>query len=60
MLLPMLLFWIFSKLISFNAGLIAIAVVGILGIIFKNYFMNLIEKKYIQDKYAAIHAFDQK
>jgi len=29
-------------------------------LLFKNYFMNLIEKKYIKDKYAAIHAFDQK
>lgn len=57
---PMLLFWIFSDLISFNAGLIAIAVVGVLGIVFKNYFMNIIEKKYIEDKYEAVKAFDQK
>jgi hypothetical protein len=59
MILPILIFWIFSKLISFNAGIAAIAAVGFIGIIFKNYFMNLIEKKYLKDKYAAIHAFDQ-
>jgi len=58
--LPMLLFWAFSNLINFNAGLAAIAVVGILGLVFKNYVMNIIEKKYIKDKYEAIKAFDQK
>ncbi|TYP99739.1 hypothetical protein C7447_101343 [Tenacibaculum adriaticum] len=58
--IPMFLFWIFNKYVSFNAGIIAIAAVGIIAFIFKNYFMNLIEKKYIKDKYAAIHAFNQK
>ncbi len=60
MVLPMLLFWVFDKFVSTNAGLIAVASLGIIGLLFKNYFMNLIEKKYIKDKYAAIHAFDQK
>ncbi len=60
MVLPMLLFWVFDKFVNANAGLIAIASIGIIGLIFKNYFMSLIEKKYIKDKYAAIHAFDQK
>jgi len=58
--LPMLLFWGFKTLISFNAGIMAIAVAGILGLVLKNYCMNLIEKKYIKDKYATIHAFNQK
>jgi hypothetical protein len=57
--LPMLLFWGFSSLFNFNAGIISIAIVGILGIAFKNYFMGLIEKKYIKDKYVTIHAFSQ-
>jgi len=57
--LPMLLFWGFSSLFNFNAGIIVIAIVGILGIAFKNYFMGLIEKKYIKDKYVTIHAFNQ-
>lgn len=56
---PVALFYAFSFPFGFNAGLIAIAVAGILGIVFKNYFMNLITKKYIKDKYAAIHAFNQ-
>jgi hypothetical protein len=55
--IPMLLFWGFSSLISFNAGIIAIAVVGVISLLLKNYAMNFIEKKYIKDKYAMINAF---
>ena len=55
--IPMLLFWTFSTLINFNAGIIAIALVGILGFTLKNYVMNFIEKKYIKDKYVMINAF---
>ena len=50
----------FKVLINFNAGVIAIAIAGILGLVFKNYFMNIIEKKYIKDKYKAIKAFNLK
>ena len=57
---PVLLFYAFSIPFGFNAGLIGIAVVGALGLVTKNYFMNKIAKKYIKDKYAAIHAFNQK
>lgn len=60
MVFPMLLYWLFNKFVDANAGLIAVAALGVIGLLFKNYFMNLIEKKYIKDKYAAIHAFDQK
>ncbi|WP_428741631.1 DUF5687 family protein [Tenacibaculum sp.] len=57
---PMFLFWIFNKFVSFNAGVLAIAIAGALALAFKNYFMNLIENRYIKNKYAAIHAFSQK
>lgn len=57
---PMLLFWIFNSFVGFNAGIISIAVLGIVGLLFKKQFMNIIEQKYLQDKYAAIHAFEQK
>lgn len=60
MLIPIGLFYAFSLPFGFNAGIAAIAGFGILGLVTKNYFMNLIAKKYIQEKYAAIHAFDQK
>ena len=57
---PVLIFYVFSLLFNFNGGLIAIAAVGLIGLLTKNYFMNLIAKKYVKDKYAAIHAFNQK
>ena len=60
MLVPVGLFYAFSLPFGFNAGVAAIAGFGILGLVTKNYFMNLIAKKYIKEKYAAIHAFDQK
>ncbi len=57
---PMLLFWGFSAFLGFNAGIIAIAVVGILSILFRNYFMKIIVAKYIREKYSTISAFDKK
>lgn len=57
MLFPMAIYWVFDKFVGFNSGFIAVALVGVVGIVFKNYFMNLIEKKYIKDKYAMINAF---
>jgi len=60
MLIPIGLFYAFSLPFGFNAGIAAIAGFGILGLVTKNYFMNLIAKRYIKEKYAAIHAFDQK
>jgi len=57
--IPMLTFYLLDKFVGFNAGVIGIASIGIIGLVFKNYFMNLIEKKYIKDKYAAIHAFSK-
>lgn len=57
MLFPMLLFWLFNKFVGNNAGFIAVATVGVLGLIFKNYFMNLIEQKYIKDKHEMVGAF---
>ena len=60
LVLPMLLFWGFSSFLGFNAGIIAIAVVGILSIIFRNYFMKIIVAKYIREKHDVISAFDKK
>ncbi|MDG1041139.1 MAG: DUF5687 family protein [Polaribacter sp.] len=60
LVIPIGLFYAFSIPFGFNAGITAIAGFGILGIVTKNYFMNIISKKYIKEKYAAIHAFDQK
>lgn len=60
MFFPMLLFVLFNFFFGYSAGLIAIALVGIIGLVFKNYFMDIIEKKYLKDKYKALHAFEQR
>ncbi len=58
--LPMLLFYIPYKLISYEAGIIAIAIGGVLGIIFRNYIFNIIESVYQKGKYKTIAAFSEK
>ena len=57
MLFPMAIFWVFNHFVGYNSGFVVVALIGLLGLVFKNYFMNLIEKKYIKDKYAMINAF---
>ena len=58
--LPMLLFYVPYKLGNFNLGLIVLAGSGILGIVFKNFFLNKIESIYQKGKYKTIAAFDEK
>jgi len=55
--IPMLLFWLFDTFVGYNSGFIVVAAIGIISLLCKNYAMNFIEKKYIQDKYAMINAF---
>lgn len=57
---PILIFYIPYKLINFQAGLIALALSGVLGIVFKGFFLNQIEKVYQKEKYKTIAAFDEK
>ena len=58
--LPMILFYIPYKLIGFNAGLITIAMSGILGIVFRKYIFNFIVNVYKKGKYKTIAAFSEK
>ncbi len=58
--LPMLLFWVFKMFLGFNAGILAIAAIGVLTILFKKQLMNIIEQRYLKTKYDAINAFEQK
>ena len=57
MLFPMLIFWLCNKFIGGSSGYIAVAAIGVLSLVLKNYAMNFIEKKYIKDKYVMINAF---
>ena len=56
----MILFYVPYKLISFDAGLIVLALSGVLGIVFKNFFLNKIERIYQKGKYKTIAAFAEK
>jgi hypothetical protein len=60
MLLPIIIFFIPYHFISFNAGLITLALSGVIGIVFKNFFLNKIEQVYQKGKYKTIAAFSEK
>ncbi|MGJ5642978.1 DUF5687 family protein [Formosa sp. S-31] len=60
LVLPMLFFYVPYKLINFEAGIIALGLSGILGIVFKSFFLNQIEKIYQKGKYNTIKAYAQK
>ncbi len=51
------LFYIFEKYISFNAALIAIASIGICGLIFHSRIILLLEKFFYTKKYSMIEGF---
>jgi len=60
MFLPMALFYLVTKLAGFHAGIIFLSVIGLTGLVFKNYFMNKIEQQYLKNKYITLHSFKQK
>lgn len=60
MVLPMLLFYIPYKFINYESGLLVLGLSGVLGIVFKNFFLNKIEGIYQTGKYKTIAAFGEK
>ncbi|HEU4496048.1 MAG TPA: DUF5687 family protein [Flavobacterium sp.] len=60
LLLPMLIYILGYKLISPEAGLVLVAVFGILGFAFRNKVFSMIEKIYKSEKYSTISAYRQK
>ncbi len=59
MLIPMGIFSLFYFLINFEAGISAIIICGLLGIIFHQRLMRFITLKYLDSKYKMIDAFSQ-
>ena len=57
---PMVIFYIPYKLISFDAGILILALSGLLGLVFQNQFLNIIESLYQKQKYKTIAAFGEK
>jgi len=60
MVLPMLLFYIPYKFVNYETGIIVLGLSGVLGIVFKNFFLTKIEKIYQTGKYKTIAAFSEK
>jgi hypothetical protein len=58
--LPMVLFYVPYKLVNFEVGLLVLALSGVLGIVFRNFFLSKIESVYQKGKYKTIAAFAEK
>ncbi|WP_370477450.1 DUF5687 family protein [Tamlana flava] len=58
--LPMLLFYVPYVIFNFEVGLIVLASSGVLGIVFKNFFLSQIENLYQKGKYKTVSAFTEK
>lgn len=59
MLIPTLIFYGIYKLINAEVAIIAIAVIGIIGLVLRNYLLNKIAVGYTKRKYATINGFKQ-
>lgn len=60
-ILPMILFYIPYRIFdSWNAGLVAIGLTGLLCFLFKGYFLNRIERIYQKGKYKTVAAYADK
>ncbi|WP_353777075.1 DUF5687 family protein [Winogradskyella sp. 3972H.M.0a.05] len=59
-ILPMLLFYVPYKIFNWEAGLIVLALSGVMGIILKNFFLSKIEQVYQKGKYKTVSAFGEK
>jgi len=60
LILPVLLYWLGIQILNENLGLIFVALLGLLGLAFKNKAFDFIEKIYKKEKYATIAAYKQK
>src|SRR5699024_6635906 len=59
--LPVVLFFVpYLIFHSIGAGMLTLALSGVLGLVFKNYFLDKIETVYQNGKYKTIAAFEEK
>ncbi len=59
LILPVLFFWMFYKLISFESGVAVLLGLGVLGLIFRSRALDFIAQVYKRKKYAMIEGFKQ-
>ena len=60
LVLPLLIFYVFFKFQGIIAGYVSVAVLGILGLAFRNKVFSLIERIYRKEKYATLAAYKEK
>lgn len=60
LVLPIILFTVFYYLISFEAAVVILSVMGITGFAMRNYLLNLITEQYRRKKYGMIAGFKEK
>lgn len=60
LVLPVLIFYVFYKCFNETAGFVAVALLGLAGLAFRNKMFSLIEKIYKRQKYATLAAYKQK
>ncbi|KQC32304.1 hypothetical protein AAU57_02405 [Nonlabens sp. YIK11] len=60
MILPVIIYYAFSLTISSEAGFIAIAATGLLGLLFRDKILTIVENVYKNEKYDTIAAYAQK
>ena len=60
LLLPLLIFYVFYKPWGIDAGYLAVAILGILGLTFRNKVFSIIENVYKKEKYATLAAYKEK
>ncbi|MDN3595889.1 DUF5687 family protein [Zunongwangia endophytica] len=53
------IFYLFFKLFSYNIGLLALGILGVIGLLLRNYLMDKITLQYKKKKYIMIHGFKQ-
>ncbi|MDX1753783.1 MAG: DUF5687 family protein [Salinimicrobium sediminis] len=59
MVIPILIFWLLNKFISFDVAVITLAALGLIGILFRSIIMDMIAQSYKKNKYAMINGFKQ-
>ncbi len=57
---PIVLFSIFYYAISFEAAIIVLSILGVIGFAMKNYLLNLVTEQYRKKKYGMIAGFKEK
>lgn len=60
LILPLLIFYVFYKPWGIGAGYLAVSILGILGLAFRNKVFTIIENVYKKEKYATLAAYKEK